>query len=167
MGLQQPLDNSQTGTLFSINVSAGGVPKKGVTGAQVSQSGLVGDVQNDQKHHGGADRAVCIYSLERIQELRAEGHPIDIGTAGENLTIKGIDWDRVGPGSKVSVGKEVVLEVASFTNPCKTIKGSFVDGKFVRIAQKLHPGWSRVYARVLAEGRIHSGDRVEITAPAE
>jgi MOSC domain-containing protein YiiM len=42
--------------------------------------------------------------------------------------------------------------------PCKTIKASFIDGKFIRIAQKLHPGWSRVYARVLSEGQIHFGD---------
>jgi MOSC domain-containing protein YiiM len=61
----------------------------------------------------------------------------------------------------------VVLEIASFTNPCKTIKGSFIDGKFVRIAQKLHPGWSRVYARVLAEGEIHPGDTVELTPGPE
>jgi len=61
------------------------------------------------------------------------------------------------------IGDQVVLEVASFTNPCKTIKGSFIDGKFVRIAQKLHPGWSRVYARVITEGRIHFGDPIELT----
>ena len=165
MGLQQPLDNSQTGTLFSINVSAGGVPKKAVTGAQVSQSGLVGDAQNDQKHHGGADRAVCIYSLEIIQALQREGHPIDIGTAGENLTLQGINWDLIVPGARLRVGDEVLLEVASFTNPCKTIRGSFIDGKFIRIAQKFFPGWSRVYARVLAEGQIRSGDPVEVAAP--
>src|SRR5204863_9998143 len=133
----------------------------------LSQSGVVGDAQNDTKNHGGPERAVCVYSLERIRELQEEGHPIDIGTAGENLTLEGIDWRLVVPGSRPQVGGDVLLEVAAFTNPCKTIKHSFVDGRFVRIAEKLYPGWSRVYARVLAEGRIHSGDRVEITAPGE
>jgi MOSC domain-containing protein YiiM len=37
-----------------------------------------------------------------------------------------------------------------------------MDGEFVRISQKLHPGWSRVYARVLTEGEIHFGDHVEV-----
>jgi MOSC domain-containing protein YiiM len=55
----------------------------------------------------------------------------------------------------------------SFTNPCKTIKASFIDGKFIRIAQKLHPGWSRVYARVLSEGQIHFGDPVEVNPGTE
>jgi MOSC domain-containing protein YiiM len=114
-------------------------------------------------HHGGPDRAVSVFSLERIRALQAEGHPIDVGTVGENVTVDGIDWDLVVPGSQLHIGDEVLLEVASYTNPCKTIKESFIDGKFVRIAQKLHPGWSRVYARVLSEGQIHSGDPVTLT----
>jgi len=163
--MDQGLGTHRIGTLVSINVSNGGVPKKPVTGAKVSLSGLAGDAQEDRIGHGGPERAVCIYSVERIRALQKEGHPIEAGTVGENLTIEGIDWDLVVPGAQLRVGDEVELEVASFTSPCKTIKRSFIDGKFVRIAQKLHPGWSRVYARVLSEGQIHSGDRVEI-APA-
>jgi MOSC domain-containing protein YiiM len=159
------LDNHRTGWLVSINLSNGGVPKKAVPVAQVALSGLVGDAQDDRKHHGGAERAVCIYSLERIHALQEEGHPIDIGTAGENLTIEGIDWRLVVPGAQLRVGDEVLLEVASFTNPCKTIKASFIDGKFARIAEKLHPGWSRVYARVLSEGQVRTGHPVEVVPP--
>ncbi len=148
--------------MASINLSAGGVPKRRVNDAKVSRSGLKEDAQNDTKHHGGPDRAVCLYSLERIHSLQAEGHPIDQGTAGENVTVEGIDWDLVVPGVRLRLGEEVLLEIASFTNPCKTIKASFIDGKFIRIAQKLHPGWSRVYARVLSEGPIRSGDPVQL-----
>jgi len=166
MGLHQQLDNNQTGKVVSINLSSGGVPKKSVTVARVSVSGLVGDAHNDTEGHGGPERAVCIYSLERIHALQAEGHPIQVGTAGENLTVEGIDWSLVAPGARFRVGDDgVELEVASYTNPCKTIKGSFIEGKFVRIAEKLHPGWSRVYARVLSEGQIRSGDPVEVTTP--
>jgi len=129
--------------------------------------GLLGDAQNDKNHHGGPERAVCIYALERIHALQQEGHPIDVGTAGENLTVEGIDWDLVVPGSRIKLGDEVLLEVDSFTSPCKTIKGSFIDGKFVRISQKLHPGWSRVYARVLTEGEIRFGDHVEMIPTTE
>ena len=155
-------DNHRIGTLVSINVSRGGVPKRRVNGAQVSRLGLEGDRQTDTKHHSGPERAVCVYSLERIRSLQAEGHPIDVGTVGENVTVEGIDWDLAVPGARVRLGDEVVIEIASFTDPCKTIKGSFIDGKFVRIAQKLYPGWSRVYARVLEEGEIHFGDTVEV-----
>lgn len=161
--MPESLDNHRTGAVASINISNGGVPKKRTSGAQVSLLGLVGDTQNDKSGHGGPERAVCVFSLERIRALQKEGHPIDVGTAGENVTVEGVDWDLVLPGAQLQIGSDVLLEVASYTNPCKTIKGSFTDGRFVRIAQKLHPGWSRVYARVLSEGQIHSGDPVTLT----
>jgi len=156
------LGYNQIGVLVSINASGGGVPKRRVNDAKVSRLGLLGDTQNDKMNHGGPERAVCVYSLERIHSLQQEGHPIDVGTAGENITLEGIDWDLVVPGVRIKLGDEVVLEVASFTSPCKTIKESFIDERFVRISQKLHPGWSRVYARVLAEGEIRFGDHVEV-----
>jgi len=156
------LDTGRTGIIRSINISAGGVPKKAVTDAQVSRLGLVGDAHNDTEGHGGPERAVCIYALELIGLLQREGHPIDVGTAGENLTVEGISWHLLVPGARIRCGDEVELEVASFTSPCKTIKGSFIDGHFKRISQKVHPGWSRVYARVLAEGKIRNGDRIQV-----
>jgi MOSC domain-containing protein YiiM len=161
---QSESDGLPLGSVASVNVSRGGVPKNGVSGAQVSPFGIVGDAQNDTNHHGGPERAVCVYSLERIYALQKEGHPIDVGTAGENITVEGVEWDNVVPGVRLRVGDHVLLEVASFTKPCKTIRDSFIDGKFVRISQKLYPGWSRVYARVLTEGEIHFGDPVEVLA---
>ena len=45
--------------------------------------------------------------------------------------------------------------------------GSFKDGEFARVSQKRHPGWSRVYARVLVEGTIRQGDPVRLLDPIE
>ena len=157
-----PLDSGRTGRIYSINISGGGVPKNAVTDAQVARSGLIGDAHDDTLHHGGPEKAVCIYPLELIRTLQREGQPIDVGTAGENLTIEGINWDLVVPGARIRCGDEVELEVSSFTNPCKTIRNSFLDGHFKRISQKIHPGWSRVYARVLTEGKIRQGDRIQM-----
>ena len=151
------------GILVSINTSKGGVPKRRVGDARVSRLGLQSDAQDDEKNHGGPERAVCVYSLDKIRALQQEGHPIDVGTAGENVTVEGIDWGLVVPGARIRLGEEVLLEVAAFTVPCKTIMASFIDGKFVRISERLHPGWSRVYARVLTEGEIRFGDHVEVT----
>jgi MOSC domain-containing protein YiiM len=158
---------NRTGSIASVNISDGGVPKRRVTGATVRLCGIENDAQNDRKHHGGPDRAVCLYSLEVIRALQQEGHPIDVGSAGENLTIQGIEWELVVPGSRIEIGDEVKLEVASFTTPCKTIRDSFIDGGFIRISHKTYPGWSRVYARVLREGEIRSGDAVEVIPPPE
>jgi MOSC domain-containing protein YiiM len=60
------------------------------------------------------------------------------------------------------VGETVQLEIVSYTAPCKHNARWFLDGNFTRISQKKHPGWSRVYARVLAEGPVRVGDAVHI-----
>jgi len=151
----------QTGALVSINVSAGGVPKVPVNSARVTASGVEGDRQADLAHHGGSERAVSIFSLERIEALRREGHPIGVGTTGENLTVRGIDWDLLLPGAVLWVGP-VRLRVTSYATPCSTIEASFRDRGFARISQKVHPGWSRVYARVESEGAVSVDDPVRL-----
>ena len=148
-------------TIVSLNRSDGGVPKLPVREARVTTRGLEGDRQRDLKHHGGPDRALCLYSLERIEALRLEGHPISPGSIGENVTIAGLTWDRVTPGARLRLG-EVEVEVTAFTEPCNTIRFSFKDRKSVRVSQAAAPGWSRVYARVLREGVLRVGDTVEL-----
>jgi MOSC domain-containing protein YiiM len=156
---------TEIGQVFSINCSPGGVPKLPVPDALFSTFGVFGDAQNDRKHHGGPDRAVCLFSLEKIRVLQEEGHPIGTGTTGENLTVCCLDWDLVVPGSRIEVG-DAILEVTEYTTPCRTIRESFTDHKFIRMSQKHHPGWSRVYARVLREGMVRTGDEVRLT-PAD
>ena len=162
---QLRLDGNQSGSVFSINISPGGVPKRRHTGATVTLNGLQNDDHDDKKHHGGPDRAVVLYALERIRALQHEGHPIDIGAVGENVTVDGLDWDTVIPGIRLRIGAQVILELTSFTAPCKTIRRSFIGEKFSRISQAIHPGWSRVCARVISEGEIRVGDTVEVVAP--
>ena len=153
---------TDNGTVFSINTSPGGVPKLPVSEAMVTATGLDSDSHSNLKYHGGVDRAVCIYSIERILALQEEGHPIGTGSTGENLTVTGLDWDLVVPGSSLEVG-EALLEIVSYTTPCRTIRDSFSGEKFSRISQKHFPGWSRVYARVLEEGTIRQGDPAILT----
>jgi MOSC domain-containing protein YiiM len=149
------------GRLASINRSKGGVPKTPGPEAMITADGLEGDHHADRRHHGGPDRAVTLFSLERIATLQAEGHPIAAGTTGENLTVSGIDWALVGPGTVLTIG-EVRLEVTKYTTPCATIAGSFRGGEIARMAQRSSPGWSRVCARVLAPGRVRVGDPVSL-----
>jgi MOSC domain-containing protein YiiM len=148
--------------IFQISCSDGGVPKVAVEDAEVTETGLIGDRQAHTKIHGGPERALCLYSLERIEELQREGHPISPGSAGENITIKGLDWAELKPGARLALGDEVVLEITSYTGPCNSIKASFIKGNYSRISQKKHPGYSRLYARVLQQGRLRVGQEVRL-----
>lgn len=150
------------GSVFRINLSNGGVPKLPVAEARVTPNGIVGDRQRHPAFHGGPERAVSLFSLEVIERLRAEGHPIEPGSTGENVTVAGLDWSLLAPGSRLALGGEVVLEITGYAAPCATIKGSFAQGRFKRISQKVNPGESRLYARVLTEGRIAAGDEARV-----
>ena len=148
-----------SGVLHSINVSAGGVPKLARRSAAVRFSGVEGDRQRDLRYHGGPTRAVSLYSLELIRALSAEGNPIDVGCIGENFTLAGVPWERMVPGATLEVGA-VELELTAYAAPCNNLVPYFSDARFVRVAQKVHPGWSRLYARVLREGSVQVGDPV-------
>lgn len=152
-------------TIYQISVSNGGVPKLPVAAARVSAQGLEGDWQNNRKHHGGPDRAVCLFPLSLIELLNAEGHPIRAGSIGENLTLAGIsvaEWATLGPGSRLTFSGGVRLEVVSFCNPCSTIRDSFRGLEFTRVKQDVNPGSSRLYARVLTEGSLAQGESLTI-----
>jgi len=157
---------SATGRVARLNMSAGGVPKRPIPRARVSAAGMEGDRQRHSTIHGGPDRALCLWSLELIEALRGEGHPVVPGSAGENVTVSGIDWAQVVPGARLCVG-EALVEVTSYTDPCRTIRGSFAHGRIGRISQKSHPGWSRVYARVIEGGEVGVGDAVRVVARGE
>ncbi len=158
------------GRIFQLNTSPGGVPKRAVQAAEVGPLGLDGDGVNHPKIHGGPERAVCLWSLEQILALQEEGHPVFPGAAGENVTLAGLDWDALGPGSLLAFGDGdgARLEVASYVTPCRTIAAYFTDARFKRISEERHPGWSRLYARVLRPGLLRVGDpmHVEKGAPS-
>jgi MOSC domain-containing protein YiiM len=149
------------GRVAYVNVSAGGVPKLPVAEARLGPTGLEGDKQRNRRYHGGPTRALCIYSLECIHALQREGHPIVPGSAGENITLEGIDWTLLAPGVRLALG-EAEVEITTYTSPCGVIRRSFSNYNSIRIWQGEHPGWSRVYGRVIREGVIRSGDAARI-----
>jgi len=149
---------SDPGRIVQISVSSGGVPKRPVDAARVTPAGVEGDVHRDHAHHGGPDRAVCLYAMEAIRALASEGHAIGPGTLGENVTVEGLDWPAIEPGARLRLGDEVLLEITRFTSPCVNIQAAFAGGDFGRVSHKRHPGWSRLYARVLRQGTIRAGD---------
>jgi MOSC domain-containing protein YiiM len=152
---------TQEGTVAQLNVSDGGVPKKPVEEAEVGDRGLVGDRQAARQHHGRPLQALCLWSTEVIDALRAEGHPIEPGLAGENVTLSGIDWTTIQPGVQLLIG-DVLAEISAWSTPCVKNAAWFVDRDVHRIDHDRHPGWSRAYAWVREPGTIRHGDRVVV-----
>jgi MOSC domain-containing protein YiiM/GNAT superfamily N-acetyltransferase len=154
--------SGESGRVLQVNISGGGVPKRPVDRAWVGRFGLDGDAHRENTVHGGPHRAVCLFGVEVIERLQSEGHPIEAGGAGENLTTSGIEWSLLPVGTRVRVGDEVELELSSSTTPCATQIRNFSDGNFNRIRIELHPSDSRMYARVIREGEVKPGDAITV-----
>ena len=148
------------GTLVSINVSPGGVPKLPVHEALITATGVAGDRQKDLKWHGGPGRAVSLLAMAVIRELQAVGHPIVPGSTGENLTLDGFAAEDLRPGLRLRIGA-AELELTIWLPPCAKIGGSFVGRRHSTLDDKHHPCRSRIGARVLVDGLVRMGDPVE------
>jgi MOSC domain-containing protein YiiM len=151
-----------TGAVVRLNTSMGGVPKVPLGSAEVGWSGMAGDVQAARQHHGRPWQALCLWGVEVIDRFAADGHPIGPGSAGENLTLSGLDWSQIRPGSRLRIGS-VDCEVSSYAIPCKKNARWFSDGKYQRMHHTAGPV-SRVYATVLQPGRIDTDDTVTLVA---
>ncbi len=149
------------GSVARINVSGGGVPKASMPTAAVAWRGVIGDRQRNRQHHGRPWQALCLWSADVIEALRAEGHPIEAGSAGENITVAGIDWSVMRSGLLIEVGG-AVARISTPATPCRHNNQWFADGDSRRIEHERHPGWSRWYASVLRPGPVSTGDPVRL-----
>jgi MOSC domain-containing protein YiiM len=144
------------GILVQLNISPGGMPKLPVLHAMVSFDGVAGDWQKNRKYHGGQNRAVCLYSEELYNWLRADfGINLTHGSVGENFTTRGIDLDALNPGDRLRVGL-CLIEITDVRIPCRNLNQW--HERLLDVI-KGHSGWM---AKVIQEGIVRQGDPIEL-----
>ena len=153
---------SARGTVAQLSTSNGGVPKRPVDQVEVGFGGMIGDRQATRRHHGRPWQALSLWSAEVIDDFAHDGHPISYGSAGENITVTGVEWARVRPGAVLDVGA-VRCDVVAFASPCKQNARWFRGGAFNLMHHRNGPV-ARVYALVTRPGTITVDDHV-ILAP--
>jgi MOSC domain-containing protein YiiM len=133
-------------------------PVKGAV--RVEGVNLAGDDQADRTVHGGTDKAVYAYAREDQAWWEAElGRPLDPGTFGENLTLRGVDVTGTLVGERWRIGS-VLLEACQPRIPCWKIGARMGDQEFPpRFAAAGRPG---AYLRILEAGELQAGDAVEV-----
>jgi MOSC domain-containing protein YiiM len=160
------------GQIASINVShPGGVPKRPIDRTTITTRGLIGDGQRTKEPvHGGPEKAVCLFGVEQIRRVNADGHHLYPGAIGENLTVSGLDLGGLASGDRLRIGDPAtgpIIQLSDPAAPCKNIAGSFEDWRIARVSHKVRPEDSRWYARVLREGPVVSGDPIELLGAAD
>ncbi|CAN5604712.1 MOSC domain-containing protein [soil metagenome] len=145
------------GELAQLNISPGGMPKLPIESARVTVDGVPGDWQTNRKHHGGPDRAICLFSHELYDWLR-DDFAIDLkfGSVGENFTTRGIDLLALRPGDRLRIGESCTIEITDIRIPCGNLKRW--DQRLLHVIQG-KSGW---VAKVVVEGDVKTGDAVEV-----
>jgi MOSC domain-containing protein YiiM len=117
----------------------------------VAGRGIAGD-----RKAGRLDRHLNVMSRETLDGLQSDGARAGPGETGEQLVFAGIDVDRLGPGTRLRLGRAAVIEVVQRRQPC---------GRFEQIQRMtIKTAWGRlgVMCRVLEGGPIRLGDEVDI-----
>lgn len=129
----------------------------------VGALGLQGDRQCDLLNHGGEHKAVYGFALDHYGYWRKvlDNPGLGPGAFGENLTVSGLDEDTVRIGDQVAIGS-VLLQVSQPRVPCFKLGVALDDDRAPALfTRHFHTG---VYFRVLQEGQLKRGDRVDITS---
>ncbi|PIQ97663.1 MAG: MOSC domain-containing protein [Nitrospinae bacterium CG11_big_fil_rev_8_21_14_0_20_56_8] len=156
--------------VISINI---GVPRKGMCrdGSEMvsgifktpvqgriylTELGFEGDGVADPLHHGGEDKAVCMYSQDHypfwVETLALELSP---GAFGENLTVSGLTEKALHIGDIYRMG-EAEIQCTQPRQPCFKLNKLFGTRDMVQRIQSA--GYSGNYFRVLKPGWVKPGD---------
>jgi MOSC domain-containing protein YiiM len=121
---------------------------------------LEGDDQADRRVHGGPDKAVYAYAVEDYDWWATElGHPLEPGTFGENLTVRGINLGDQVIGTRVAAGT-ARFAVAQPRQPCFKLGMRMGDAEFVdRFDAAARFG---AYFRILRDGDVGAGDELTV-----
>src|SRR4051812_4362502 len=138
-----------------------GVWKQPVAGRVFARRlNLDGDGQGDLGGHGGEQRAIMVYQLGSYRYWANYLGRSDLvpGIFGENLTVEGLADSEVCIGDRFRIGSALV-EVSQPRDTCYRV-GIRLDHPQMPALLVAHhrPGF---YFRVLQEGELGAGDRIE------
>jgi MOSC domain-containing protein YiiM len=115
-------------------------------------------------------RQVHLIHSELLDELRAQGHHLQPGELGENITTKGIDLLGLPPDTVLRIGTNVALQLTGLRNPCDQIE-NFQTHLLSKVLVKTSDGKlirkTGVMTIVLRGGPVAPGDKIDIVLPPE
>ncbi len=136
------------------------IAKQSVEEAYLEKSGFAGDGIGDLKHHGGLDRAVCLYSYEHYQKWEEEFNvSLPMPAFGENVTVSGLMEKDLFIGDRYSLG-EAIIEVTQGRVPCSTIsKHNSLKPLLSRMFDSCLTG---CFFRVIRTGKVEAGQKLQL-----
>ena len=130
-----------------------GTKKKPVTSVTIKENyGIIGDAHAD----GSTHRQVSLLAVESIDKMRDKGYDLQPGDFAENITTRGIDWTTLTVGTKIAVGKDVVLEMTQIGKECHA-----ACAIRQQVGNCVMPR-EGIFTRVIHGGEVRAGDIIRI-----
>ena len=116
--------------------------------------GLEGDGQADRKHHGGPDKALCVYPVEHYTHWENKlSRKLPAAAFGENLTVSGLLEADVCIGDTFALG-EAIVQVTQPRQPCHKLAKRYGVPEMALWVQEA--GYTGFYFRVVQPGYIQA-----------
>ncbi len=129
-----------------------GVRKSNVGEAVLQEEhGLVEDA-----HAGDWHRQISLLAVESIQKIRDLGMDVNPGDFAENITTENLDLVSLPVGTKLTLGKQVLLEVTQIGKECHTRCAIYYQAGDCVMPKE------GIFARVLQGGKVSVGDKIQV-----
>jgi len=132
--------------------------KKGVSKKPIDEGlfkedyGLMGDAHAASDTH----RQVSLLALASIEKMRRLGLELSAGDFAENLTVDGLDLVSLPIGTRLAVGKGIILEVTQIGKECHT------GCAILRQVGKCVMPTEGIFTRVIKGGSVKAGDELKV-----
>lgn len=113
--------------------------------------GMAGDA-----HAGNWHRQVSLLAQESIEKMRAKGLKVGPGDFAENITTQGISLNGLKIGTKLKLGRDIILEVSQIGKVCHTRCNIFYQAGDCVMPKE------GIFAKVLKGGIVKPRDKVEV-----
>ena len=130
-----------------------GTRKEPITEGIIKQDyGLLGDAHADCCTH----RQVSLLAIESINKMRSLGFDVGTGDFAENITTEGVDLLSISIGTRILIGKEVILEITQIGKEC------YIGCAIYRQIGKCIMPREGVFAKVIQGGLVKAGDAIKV-----
>ena len=123
------------------------------------------DTVIDRKHHGGEFKACYLFSSDYYDDWKTKYPHLDWdwGMFGENLTVEGLDENKLFIGDIYQIGTATV-QITEPRQPCHKLGIRFGNQDVIK--EFIDYGHSGTYVKILKEGDVKAGDRLSIKKPS-
>lgn len=133
--------------------------RKGIKKLPVESGVFRQDYGMEGDAHANPDdekRQISLLAIESIQKMNSEGFSFQPGDFAENLTISGIELNLLPVGTRLKIGRDILLEVTQIGKKCHA--GCAI---FQKAGKCIMPK-EGVFARVIRGGTVTPGDNIEV-----